>query len=106
MAPRDFAIGGAEAILLHELRQIDGAFARHIGRARAEPVELDPAAFHGFELFLKCFIDRLWSRAEDSNVGERAWIVIRRGDRMAAAHREPRNRAVVLGCKHAEALLD
>src|SRR6266542_2628486 len=47
MPPRNLTVRRIEAVLLHELRQVDRSFARHVGRARAQPVELDAAALHG-----------------------------------------------------------
>src|SRR5262245_57571763 len=106
MAPRDLAIGGVEAVLLHELGQTHRPVAGHVSRAGAKPVELDAAALHRLELILKRLVNRLWTRAEDADIGEDARIVIGRSNRMAAAHRESRDRAVVLGRQHAKPLLD
>src|SRR5438105_1579935 len=103
---RDLAIRRVEPVLLHELGQRHRSFARHVGGARAEPIELHATGLDCLELLLKRIIDSLRTGAEDADVRERARVVVRRGERMSAAHREPRDRTIVFRGEHAETLFD
>src|SRR5262249_30360948 len=98
VAAGGLAIRRVETVLLHQLPPR--------GRAGAEPVDLHAAGLHGLELFLERLVDRLRARAEDADVRKHSRIVVRRGERVPTAHRQSRDRAIVFGREHAEALLD
>src|SRR5207248_9873984 len=64
----DLAIRRVEPVLLHEFGQRHRSFARHVGSASTEPVELHATGLDRLELLLKRIIDRLRTRAEDADV--------------------------------------
>src|SRR5262249_24449057 len=79
---------------------------RHVGRTGAEPVELHTALFHGLELLLERLVGGASAGAEDADVSELTGIVVCRADGVAAAHREARDRAIVLHRDYAIPLFD
>src|SRR5207253_3132574 len=71
-------------------------------RAGTEPVEFHTAGLDRLELFLERLVGRPRSGAEDTDVGEDAGVVVRGGERVPTAHREPSDGALVLGDLDAE----